>query len=272
MSIDITPPCLVPGVFNDDYHSSPGISSSQIKPLDRSAAHYDAEYGPLAKPRKRTPQMEIGTMVHCLMEGNVDIEQLVAIPPDFNLRKPADREKKKEWLDANKDKIIIGQQELDRAMDIGDALQEDEDVMRLLEGAELELSGWWIDPQTGLLCKFRPDVLRRDIRMIIDWKTCDDASTEAFMWSAKRYRYYISAAHYLNGMSAVTFGEIYQFAWVAVESTKPYGIKIYWAEQPGIQECKSRVQAALRRYKEAAEAQYWAKYEHKIEPLPYRRW
>nr|WP_237029017.1 PD-(D/E)XK nuclease-like domain-containing protein [Phaeobacter porticola] len=62
----------------------------------------------------------------------------------------------------------------------------------------VELSCYWIDEETGLLCRCRPDWWRHDGK-IVDLKSALDASEEGFSKSIAGWSYYKQDPFYLDG-------------------------------------------------------------------------
>jgi hypothetical protein len=85
-----------------------------------------------------------------------------------------------------------------------------------------EESFYWIDEATGLLCKCRPDYRIPERRILVDLKSCEDASPEAFARTIFNYTYYIQAGFYLDGVSQVLAEPYRTFIFIAVEKTPPY--------------------------------------------------
>lgn len=94
--------------------------------------------------------------------------------------------------------------------------------------AKIEQSIYWRHPMTHLRCRCRPDWLIEtpDAVFVIDFKTCTDASPDAFRKSIENYRYHCQDAHYSEGASLLT-GKPAEFYFVAVEKKEPFGCFIY---------------------------------------------
>lgn len=61
-----------------------------------------------------------------------------------------------------------------------------------------ELSAYWRDEETGLLCRCRPDLWVGDV--VLDIKTTDDAREHSFERSIEKFRYHVQAPFYLDGL------------------------------------------------------------------------
>ena len=70
----------------------------------------------------------------------------------------------------------------------------------------------------GNLCKARFDMLQNDV--IIDLKTCRDASPSGFKKAIRNFSYHQQAAFYLDGIKA------HKFYFVFIEKKEPYDIVI----------------------------------------------
>lgn len=94
----------------------------------------------------------------------------------------------------------------------------------LLEApGEVESSIYWIDPETGLLCRIRPDKIVRlnGLKIMLDVKTCADV--DRFDWSIEDYRYHVTDAFYTEGFTQ-HFGEPPDaFVFLVVSTTRNAG-------------------------------------------------
>lgn len=144
-------------------------------------------------------------------------------------------------------------------------------LMALLTGPghRSELSIVWTDEATGLLCKARLDHISPDIvtpegsGAIIDVKSTEDASIEAFMVSIYKYGYHRQAATYLDGAFANGI-EATHYVWIAVEKKPPYAIGIYRADSGVLAAGKASVERLLKRYAKCVERDEWPAYPAEV--------
>lgn len=108
---------------------------------------------------------------------------------------------KAQWLANNASRVVLTQEEWDQLHQMRDAALAHPAARALLTGRPgvAEHSIYWTDPDTGLLCRCRPDFLRDD-GVIVDVKTCEDASLEGFTRSIAKWRYHVQAAFYMDGI------------------------------------------------------------------------
>jgi len=81
----------------------------------------------------------------------------------------------------------------------------------------------------GHACKAKPD--RLNALGVVDLKTCDDASPDAFARAASKYGYHRQAAFYLDAVRACGCGVPEQFVFICIEKTEPFTPAIYTFEK-----------------------------------------
>ena len=112
--------------------------------------------------------------------------------------------------------------ELKHAECIANAATNDEILQGLLKGAKTELICTKKDPETGLKCKIKIDLVpNSDSDLIVDLKTTSQRSRLDFLESCVRYEYDRQAAFYTDTASKK------RFLFVAVQKTAPYEIWYY---------------------------------------------
>jgi hypothetical protein len=138
----------------------------------------------------------------------------------------------------------------------------------LLTEGTAELSIWFKDPITGLLCKIRPDFLR-DEDVIIDLKSTKDGSPRGFFWEIKRYGYNYQAAFYKRGVdlayaAAGVKRKVKAFIIIAIENFPPYEVAVYMISEEVIAEAQIQINASLERYAECLATDTWPGYPNKV--------
>ena len=247
-------------MLNDDYHKSPGISSSQAKLALKAPALYRASIaGEL--PHKQTPAMTLGTIVHTIIlePGMLDSDAVVL--PKFKATK-AGKEEKAEFMAHHAGKIMLPQADMDKAAAMANSVMALTDAEAILSDSTNELSGWYDDPETGLLCRYRPDA--RTDYCIADVKTCQDASPAGFSRAIENFGYALSAAHYLIGDEQLTGTTHRQFVFICVESSPPYLPAIYVLDQESLDYGTWQRRKALDIIKRCTDSGIWSTYQDGI--------
>ena len=256
-------PGIYPDISHDDYHNGPGISSSGIKNLARSAAHY-REYRD--NPAKRTPALTTGDAFHCLTLTPDDFDKRFIVKPAVARRKQVDKGFWAQWETDNADKIWLTQGELDLANRLRDAVISHPTARTLLESGTPEQSVYWRDPETKVLCKCRHDWYSDSHNAIVDLKSAVNASKSAFQRAINTYLYHVSFAFYFDGTHAAGL-LCERYAWVVVEKTAPFSVAIYSPESEWLEYGRMVYRGALRRFVECLKTKEWPAYPLEVRSL-----
>ena len=233
-----------PDLSNEAYHSRDEISSTQMKELLKSIAHYEWSK---SHSKSSTISMLKGSAIHigCL-EPHL-FESSVIVSPKWRTTKE-DKAKKEAFLMDHADKIILDEESFEEVCQIIEQLKAHPTVCELLSDGVAEHSFIWKDTHSGLGCRCRPDFLPNHLKKIIDLKTTQDASYQSFSKTIVNLGYHISAAMYLDGVSEVEGVEVEEFVFVVAETKPPYSIAIYNLHEDAIAHGRSLYQGALQYY------------------------
>lgn len=130
-------------------------------------------------------------------------------------------------------RLLVLRPTLDLALRMRDAVWADPDARDLLQRARREVSGVWIDPDTGLPCKFRPDAWDLEGRVVTDLKTTSDGGHAEDAWAriVAYMKYYRQASWYSGGARMLApvlkVAPPEAFCWVAVEDSEPFEVGVY---------------------------------------------
>ncbi|WP_233867233.1 PD-(D/E)XK nuclease-like domain-containing protein [Paraburkholderia adhaesiva] len=250
-----------------EYFSREAFSSSGVKHLLRSAAHYDAWR---TAPREPSSEMAFGTVVHALVL-EPDRAPPVAIAPECERRSNADKATWNAFEAGLEGRIALKQAEFDRAQRVRDAVQGHPAARELLAGITSEVSLFWEDDEFGIPCKARLDALRGD-GGIVDLKTTRNACADEFARSVARYAYHAQAAHYSSGCEHVLDASPRFYAWVAIETEPPFGCACYVAGTDALCAGRDLVVEAARIYARARREGRWRGYPDTLQPLVMPSW
>jgi len=135
------------------------------------------------------------------------------------------------------------------------------------------------EPQSGALCKIRPDWLPDGHEVIVDLKTAASASFEDFSRAAARYGYAIQAALYREIYRLVMGQKRPPFLHVVVENEPPYDCAVYELDQEALESGERKVRRALNIWAQCEEGGYWpgigydyTEREYRIESLSLPKW
>lgn len=269
----------VEGTPIQDYHDSEGLSSTKIKDiLESPPERYLAEWEEPSPPKR------------CFIFGNAFHTKILE-PNDFDDRYLTDvveipaRSKKEgkdifaTWLadhadrymqlykgkmDSKQwateylawkfpDKIHLLEDEVEALGCMEKANTENPRCIEILSEGKAELTYRVKDKKYGFDKKCRPDFIRVGSKILIyDWKSCVDASFNAFAKDVAKFSYHVSGAFYKD-----IIAECYnvhpnnvEFLWVACEKKAPYGIAFWRMDEAAYDAGKSAYTRAMRQHKE----------------------
>lgn len=281
-------------ISNEEYHSlNPitAISRSQIMTFKKSPLHFWHQYiNPHYVKPKPTHSMIFGSALHCyileeiLFKRQFSIKQNREPLPKQPLLKEVGRKaydearleidnikKKYDQLDClfeinSKNKTIISFEDYEKILMITDQMRKRENEKGLLFGGINEKSIFWIDQESGIICKARPDIFHEN--MVVDLKTTADASFNSCRNSIYKYGYHIQAAMILDGIKQATGKELDTFVFVFVEKEPPYASGVYILDADSIELGRSDYKRQLLKLKECFNKNEWPSYENSIINLP----
>lgn len=259
---------LRPDIPIERYHIGPGVSKSQLDLVAKSPAHYLAG---LDAPKKETPALRIGRLFHALILEPDTVK--IAVAPACDKRTKNGKSIWERFCADNEGAEIVSGEESDILYGMKANVQRHPAANALLHsaGGWAEHSAYWTDPQSGILCRCRPDFYRPD-GIIVDLKTTEDASPDAFARSVAKYRYHVQAAFYSDGVATVTGDFINGFAFIAVEKSAPFAVAVYQLDEQATSIGRDLYQRDLATLAECQNRNEWPAYSRKIETLSLPRW
>jgi PDDEXK-like domain of unknown function (DUF3799) len=267
-------PGLYAGLTNEEYHGGAGISKSGLDLIARSPLHYWQRYiNPEREPVEPTAAMKLGTAIHTAVLEPGEFKRRHHVAPQVDRRtkdgKAAWEAALAEAEEAGAD--LISASDYDTCMRISEQVNSHPTARKLFGTVgQAETSIYWIDRETGVLCKCRPDWLA--MPMIVDLKSTDDASAQGFQRSAWNYRYWVQAAWYMDGIEQATGQRPDAFVFAAFEKTAPHACAFYFAEQAMLDMGRAEYRKLLRIYADCMETGRWPGYDTTVQPLGIPLW
>jgi exodeoxyribonuclease VIII len=273
---------MKPGVYdnisNEDYHGGEGVSSSQIKVIaTKTPAHYYWKYLDPEnehEPKDKHGPLAVGTLFHTLLlEPETDLSKEFIFVEEINRRSKAGKEAFAEVMGeaTEKGSMIITNAEHENVKKMVKAARSQSLFNSLFTGGRAELSCFWEDPETGILCKCRPDYLHDD-NIIVDLKSCRDADPEGAGKASYSFGYYISAAYYLDGVAAATGKPTESFIFAFMEKEAPYCAAPYVIGEEDIAIGRALYKRALVDIAACTKADRWPGYTTDITELELPPW
>ena len=165
---------------------------------------------------------------------------------------------------------LISNDDAQICMQIAGQVRSHPTARKVFSTGQAELSCFWTDEETGVLCKCRPDWL--GMPLVVDLKSTEDASAEGFAKSAWQYRYWVQAAWYVDGIEQATGQRPDAFVFAAFEKSAPYASAFYFADDAMIQMGRAEYRRLLRVYADCLAAGRWPGYTTDVTPLGVPGW
>lgn len=220
--IEIPGPSVNWFLSNQDYHQAPGISKSQ---LDRAAKGFLAWRHPA---EISSAALNFGTAFHlAILEPHLFEEQVAVTPEGIDRRTKIGKAEWAAFQEEAAGRIVLSPTEAEDLEKMKNRVLKHPKAVQLLRGGgRPEVSAFWKDSRTGLICKCRPDFVSES-GVLVDLKTTQDASPSGFARACAKFRYHVQAAWYSNGWQIASGNTPKAFVFVAVEKTPPYGVGVY---------------------------------------------
>lgn len=288
-------PVPSPGVYPDVapaiYHAWDAASHSRLSQLRRTPAHLRAY---LEGELKETPALLLGRAIHTAVLEPDDFagrytlgEQCAAIVGTGERKgKRCSNDglllhKRIGWVCGvhGKDEsavsappgTVITVDQHQTCVGVRDSIYRHAAARGLVTGSgQAELSITWKDASSGADVKARLDRYSPDLPggAIVDLKTCEDASEDAFMRSIFKFGYYRQGPLYLDGAHARRL-PIRHFVFIAVEKRPPYAVATYRLLDSVLKVGREHYQPLLVRWAELQQTprEQWPGYPHGVRDI-----
>lgn len=272
--VDLPTASLIEKMSNEEYHSRPEFSSSQLKDMLRSSAHFYSNNILKEVERETKAAMSFGTLAHTLFLEPEQFEHEFVIAPKFDRRTKAGKEEALAWEQANQGKILVDAEQVEGAKRIVANLQKLSSYADMQNNYGMaEASIFFTDPIYGLELRIRPDWHIAPCKafpngLILDLKTTTDARAHAFSKKCSDFGYDLSAAMYREG-----FQQYYQtedkppFILLVAESAIPHNVKQYKAADLFLSVGEARYNKAKELLTESLLINEWDGYSLEMEDL-----
>ena len=264
-----------PGIYYrvrfEDYQQIDAVNNSVLKILsdERQSPAHAKWY--IDNGRPDTPVLKLGRAIDSHILEPLRFFELFSVCPKCDRRT---KEGKAIYADFEENlqegQEIITEDDYEKIVQIYNSVIHSQ-AMRLIQGGQSQVVAVWKDKATGLLCKSRYDYYQKDIPMITDLKSTQDASPDGFGYDVFKYAYYQQAGFYCMGHEVLT-GDDPCFAIFAIEKEEPYVHTSFELGMKTIEAGKNAARKALAKYKECKESGVWPMYSDVILDLDMPVW
>jgi translation elongation factor P/translation initiation factor 5A len=255
-----------------DYHQeSDFVSSSHLKHILKSGKAFLGSYR--EKAFKTTKAMEFGKAIHlAILEGEKFKDRFVLMPNFGDLRTAKAKEKKKKFIeDQDPNAVLLDEKQYESTIMMLENVLNHKDAIKLLTDGATEVSGYYVDHETGIPCKIRPDFLNFNLNTLVDLKTSDNCSIKAFERAIDNYGYDFQIEMYADGIKQISGQAPRHKAWLVVENVFPHEVAVYTADKETQEIGQMKYREALRRLRESIDKNTWTGYQQRVQEigLPY---
>lgn len=239
---------IIDGMSNKDYHAHPALGSTSLKTLaTRTPAHWKHEReNPVHKD-----VFDLGTAIHSIVLEQ-DESNIVEVDADSWRTKAAQAAKEEARAEG---KVPLLTKDLELARAIGKSVMSHSLASSMLTGHIAERSVFW--EEDGLELKCRPDALNHGL--IADLKSIVTADPNTFGKTAADLGYFMSAAHYQDGMEQAT-GERMPFLFILAEKSAPYPPAVVELDEEALEYGRRMNTRAKRIYRRCLDRDEWPGY------------
>ena len=270
----IDQPGRYPNIPFADYLADPcpdpSISRSVIRDLLNCPAKAYANHprlNPAYVPDEDSEKFDIGTAAHALFLQGLDVATVI----------DADDWRKKEAKEARDAARIAGKvplltRQYDAVADMVEVASEAlaaSELKCLLANGESEQTFIWKEDETWF--RIRPDWIRKDNALILDYKTAESARESDFKRSIDAYGYDIQDSLYRRGVMEVC-GTIPDFVFMVQEKTPPYLCSFFRLDAMFSDMGEGKVKQGIAIWRECMASGKWPGYSSGIvslEPPPW---
>ena len=210
-----------------EYFEKDAVSATLLKAVIKQSPVHAEERMKSFVP---TANMKLGTAFHAqILEGD-QFDELVAISPSVDRRTKAGKEAHAKFLETVGDKTVITYDQAETMMKMHESCLAHPEVVRLMEQCyATEFQSFF--EISGMECKAMIDMCDNE-GTIVDIKTTQDASPDAFMRQSANLLYHLQLAWYANAMG-LKWDEVNAYI-IAVENTAPHGVAVYQFSQSAL--------------------------------------
>lgn len=256
------------GMDINAYHASPGISKSGLDDMDPPARYYALHLDPNRPERVQTAAQRVGQLAHCAILEPEEFGKRYAVAPDCTRAAKA----WKEWEASLPTGVeAIKADEAAVAWAQRDSVLKLPGMKEILSAGQPEVSAFWEDPYTGVLCRCRPDYAA-DCGVLLDVKTVRNSSPSDFRLQAARMRYDVQDAFYTVGYREASGWMVERFLFVTVETTYPFLAAVHELLPESKAAGAEKARAALNTYAQCLAANEWPHYGAEIHQIQLPGW
>lgn len=257
------------GIPAEEYHAIDACSNSSLSIIHNQSPRH-LRYRLDNRDTEKTPALVLGEAAHsCILEPDDFASHYVAAPV-CDKRTNVGKDIWSRFCAENIGKKILTADQHQTADAIRSAVWSHPAARELLQrGIDREVSCFFeID---GLECKARFDAPAFTVNAIVDVKTTEDASPDAFTRSIFNYGYHRQGSFYLRGAAAC--GQVVEhFVIIAVEKCPPFGVGVYRLTDEALEAGETQLAPLIATFAKCQRSGEWPGYGNEVRDIGIPDW
>lgn len=271
-------------ITDNQYHADrTSVGSGQVRQCYQSPyAFYDKYYGDNQVEEEEEDHFKVGKMVHMAILEHQRFKDLYVVMPEFigltkdgkpSAQSKEAKEKRQAWMsDLPPGAMVCTKDQLDMITGIAQAIMRHPQGEQILKGCRPEVAGYYRDPETGIKCRIKPDLLRLDGKAMTDFKTAKSSDETFFGSQAFSLRHDMQLFMYKEGARIIN-GQAPEMVFsLAVEKKRPYEPAIFFWNQEDLAQAEYDYRAGLRKMRECIDSGKWPYRQVMIERIRTPQW
>jgi exodeoxyribonuclease VIII len=267
-----------PDLSNEFYHGEAKayLSSTQLNWMYEGMEYFNWRR---RQPQEYSEDLIIGSVTHLLLEfalkgQHFKLEDHVALLPK-GVASPANAK----WAGIVKEhpgKYLLSREHFNLAQKMAESVLGEPEAMEYLRNGLAEVSCFAMYPGTNIKVKCRPDFLRVDDGISVNFKTIKpgSANKEAFRKLAPERGYDWQSAFYID-IEKATFGRDFDEVHLLVEKNEDgpkCKVGLFTIENTDLDYARSQFRKLLPRYEECLKTNVWPSEPTKLECITVSDW
>ena len=256
---------------NEQYHADKtAVSSTGLRTILKSPKAF-YRYHTQSESGEKSDALRIGTAVHMAILEPTLFSKRFVIAPKFSGEGSV--KARNEWkLTLPRDAVVLKEEEFNDLQEMINSVLKHQDACNILKNGVAEMSGYYIDPETGIKCRIRPDFYHEGHRALLDVKTTCNCESSSFSRSIWDFRYDFQFGMYCEGIHLITGRPVDYPLFLVIEKKAPFECALFMADEELMAKGRADYRIALNKLRDCLETNSWPAYQRKIEPISLPIW
>lgn len=245
-----------------EYRKLPGVNWSSLKHMAISPAQYKWE---VDHPKPPSTAMSLGKIEHSvILETDKYLDKLTVFDGANRGTKKFDAA-----CEANPDKLIVTPGEHEMILLHLERYRANKHFSQITENAKVEQCLRWTDPETGIVCKCRPDMFN-DL-VLVDLKTNRHIEERRWWYDFKDYKYHCQFAFYYDALRLLDGIERVNVV-VKLETSPCFDVLYFPLPDTALMEGRAHCRRLLNELRDCVEVDAWPGKCDELAKVDFNNW